>query len=155
MRKLMLAASAALATCTIVGLAYAQATTDPIAVRKSIMQSNRMNAGAVEDMLAAGATFDQAAAVAALTTISGNLQRFPMLFPDGTQTGGDPPTRALPDIWSNMETFQALAAELSSQAANAANVAASGDAAALQTAFADARAVCDTCHESFRGPAPQ
>jgi cytochrome c556 len=78
-----------------------------------------------------------------------------MLFPDGTQTGGDPPTRALPDIWTNMETFQGLAAELSSQAANAANVAASGDLEAFRAVYAEARAVCDTCHESFRGPAPQ
>jgi cytochrome c556 len=143
---------AAIGAATIlVGIASAQVA-DPIAVRKAIMQSNAASQRVITQMLMPGATYDAAAATAALTTIAGNMVRFPALFPDGSQTGGTPPTRALPAIWANMDDFAAKAAKLSSDAAIAANAAADGPQA-LAAAFAAVQPDCGACHQLYRGPA--
>lgn len=145
--------TAAAVIAALAGIAYAQVA-DPIAVRKGIMQSNAASIGVVNNMLAAGATYDATAAMAALTTIAGNMVRFPMLFPEGTAQGeAAVATRALPAIWQNMADFQAKAAELSAAAATAANAAADGPQA-LQAALAAVTPVCGACHSAYRGPAP-
>ncbi len=152
MRIKVLVSVALVAATAVAGLAYAQTVTDPIAVRKAIMRSNGASVGAINAMLMPGATYDAAAATAALTTIAGNMVRFPALFPEGSQTGGTPPTRALPAIWANMADVQARAAKLSADAATAANAAADG-VESLRAAMAAVSPNCGGCHQLYRGPA--
>jgi cytochrome c556 len=152
MRIRVVVGTAVAAATALATIAYAQTVSDPIAVRKGIMQSNGASVGIINAMLQPGATYDAAAATAALTTIAGNMVRFPALFPEGSQTGGTPPTRALPAIWANMADFSARAAKLSADAATAANAAADG-VESLRAAFANVSPNCGGCHGTYRGPA--
>ncbi|MCC6982550.1 MAG: cytochrome c [Bauldia sp.] len=152
MRIRVLVGTVVAAATALASIAYAQTVSDPIAVRKGIMQSNGASVGIINAMLQPGAAYDAAAATAALTTIAGNMVRFPMLFPEGSQTGGTPATRALPAIWANLADVQARAAKLSTDAATAANAAADG-VESLRAAFAEVSPNCGGCHQLYRGPA--
>lgn len=60
-------------------------------------------------------------------------------------------TRALPDIWNNLDDVAAKATAMSA-AADAMQVAAGTDLAALQAAMGDLGGACGACHKVYRAP---
>jgi cytochrome c556 len=105
------------------------------------------------DRFTVGEPADFEALKAAATTLEAMLLAFSHLFPPTTNlydsTTREPPTRALPAIWENFESFRRLneAAEHA-----AATMAAADDAEVLRTAGRTLRAHCDACHAQFARP---
>jgi cytochrome c556 len=137
---MVMAAAAVAAAATF---AYAQG--DVINQRQAIMKSNGAQAGVLGAMVQGNSPFDAAAAKAALETIASNMQTFPTLFPEGSNTGD---TKAGPAIWTDMAGFQAQAAKLSADATAAAASATSLDA--LKASFPTVASNCGACHSKYR-----
>jgi cytochrome c556 len=73
----------------------------------------------------------------------------PAKFPAGSGTGD---TRALPAIWQEWPRFEQANQTLLGQLGTLRTAAASGDAAAFQTAYqATGPQFCGSCHRPFRG----
>ena len=89
----------------------------------------------------------------AARTLEPMLLALPHLFPPTTNlfdpTTREPPTIALPTIWSRFAAFQTFA-ESAERAAAALAVAEDGQP--LREASARLRAACDTCHRAFTKP---
>jgi cytochrome c556 len=82
--------------------------------------------------------------------LSTNLQQ---LFPEGTARGADigVETRALPAIWEKWSEFEQVAMRFQEETAKLAEVAQSGDTAAIgQQVGVVGREGCGACHETFR-----
>ncbi|MBO0711297.1 MAG: cytochrome c [Acetobacteraceae bacterium] len=79
--------------------------------------------------------------------IDGWFQDFPLLFPSGTETGGN--TKALPSVWSNRAGFDKAAADLRQATQNLARAAGANDPAAFATAFQETGKACGACHRAF------
>ena len=68
-------------------------------------------------------------------------------FGEGTDKGE---TRARPEIWANRADFDARMDKMVKETANLAQVAKSGDAAALKKAVNDVDGACSACHDDYR-----
>ena len=68
-------------------------------------------------------------------------------FGEGTDKGE---TRAKPEIWANRADFDAKMDKMVKETANLAQVAKSGDAAALKKAVHDVDGACAACHDDYR-----
>lgn len=73
----------------------------------------------------------------------------PDLFPEGSLSAE---SRALPEIWTDAEGWQAKVAEFTAAADAVAAAAKAGDAAALDEAVGATGPTCGGCHKVFRGP---
>jgi len=71
----------------------------------------------------------------------------PSLFPAGTQL---PSSKALPEIWSDRAGFEARASAYAESAGRLAEAAQSGDREAFLARWAETRATCSACHDSYR-----
>jgi cytochrome c556 len=70
-------------------------------------------------------------------------------FVPGSEKGGNPPTRAKPEIFTDpkvREVGQAMRAEVSKLA----EVAKGGDIASIRTQFQATAKSCDNCHDNYR-----
>lgn len=117
----------------------------PIKQRQALMKKNGDSAKTAGAMLKGEKPYDAAAAAEAMKMISGTLDEFVTLFPEGSDEGSD----AKPDIWQNKADFDAYAQE-TKKAANAAAEAAAGGAESFQAAFATVGQNCKGCHEKYR-----
>ncbi|HEX5079554.1 MAG TPA: cytochrome c [Geminicoccaceae bacterium] len=82
--------------------------------------------------------------------LSANLQQ---LFPEGTAMGADAAvkTAALPVIWEKWGDFEQIAMRFQEETAKLAEVAQSGDMAAIgQQVGMVGKEACGACHENFR-----
>ena len=96
---------------------------DPIAARKALMKANNAAAKTAFGMASGRAPFDAGEAKKAMEAIASDMETFVTLFPEGSDSGD---TSASPAIWSNMDDFKALAAELGTNATAAAAAADNG-----------------------------
>ena len=91
----------------------------------------------------------------AAMSISAMLSAVPHLFPPPTNLYDPaveiPVTIALPAIWSDFETFSAMADASTTAAASLSQASAAG-AQAVQAASLNLRATCDACHSLFLRP---
>jgi cytochrome c556 len=105
------------------------------------------------DRFTVGEPADLAALKSAAETLEAMLLAFPHLFPPTTNLYDpaelEPPTRALPEIWQDFDSFRTLA-EAAETAAG--SMAAADGADALRTAGLNLRATCDACHAQFARP---
>jgi cytochrome c556 len=72
----------------------------------------------------------------------------PVLFPAGTEKGGD--TRALPEIWSDRAGFEKIAAAAGAAATKLAEAAKASDADAVAVQFKALGEQCGACHKGYR-----
>jgi cytochrome c556 len=137
----VLAACAAIAfTATVLAQA------DAIAERKGLMRANGAATRTASEMISGAQPYDAAAAAQAARTIAEDMDKFPMLFPEGSDQGD---TSASPAIWERMDEFKAAAAK-AAEDARAAETAAAGGLEAFKTAFATVGENCQSCHGEFR-----
>ena len=73
------------------------------------------------------------------------------LYGPGTEKDiGSLKTRVKPEFFQEMPNVGKLATDFNNAAANLAKVAATGDKAAVQKAFADTGSTCKACHDKYR-----
>jgi len=80
-------------------------------------------------------------------TLARWARTLPSLFPAGTDLAS---SKALPAIWSDRAGFEARAAAYAEAARLMAEAAQSGDRAAFLARWADVRATCSACHDTYR-----
>ncbi|MCC0030596.1 MAG: cytochrome c [Brucellaceae bacterium] len=146
MKRLLLAFSV---VAMAAGSAFA--ADDPIAVRKSLMQSNGAVVGVAAAMMKQELDYNPAVAKAAIAALHGVAMAYGDFFPEGSETGGN--TTASPKIWEDAAGFSAAVAKF--QADTGAAMQASGregpaDLAAFQAAVGPVLSNCQSCHQSFR-----
>ncbi len=97
-------------------------------------------------------TYDAAQVTAAANAIAGIANSgMGSLFGPGTEKAiGEQKTRVKPAFFQSMPEVKILATDFNKAANNLATVAASGDAAAVKTAFGDLGKACKACHDKFR-----
>ena len=69
-------------------------------------------------------------------------------FGEGTDKGGN--TKAKPQIWKDMDKFQAAAKEMQAQVVKLDAAAKSGNLDAIKVAFGETGKACKACHDDFR-----
>ena len=69
-------------------------------------------------------------------------------FGEGTDKGGN--TKAKPEIWKEMDKFQAAAKEMQAQMAKLDAAAKSGNLDAIKVAFGETGKACKACHDNYR-----
>jgi cytochrome c556 len=82
-------------------------------------------------------------------TLARWARTLPSLFPAGTNLAT---SKALPAVWSDRAGFEARAAAYADAARLMAEAAQSGDRAAFLARWAEARASCAACHDTYRRP---
>lgn len=134
-------------------LAASHAEKNPaVEARKSLMQLIAFNLGPIGAMAKGDMPYDAETATTAannLLTLS-RVEIGPM-FPEGTDNFSRDDTRALPEIWDDMDGFDAHKADLTA-AAEAMVTAAGTDLASLQGAMKALGGACGGCHKDFRQP---
>ncbi|MBW3098624.1 c-type cytochrome [Pseudohoeflea coraliihabitans] len=123
------------------------AADEPQKERQELMKGVGGATGTMAKMVKGEEPFDQAAVIAALETISANVEKFPELFPEGSETGME--TEAAPAIWENMEDFRAKADKLQSDA-DAILADPPADLDGLKAVFGPLTKNCGACHETYR-----
>lgn len=135
------------AACAVAGFtATVLAQADVIAERKALMRANGAAAKTASEMISGAKPYDAAAAALAARTIAEDMDKFPTLFPEGSDQGD---TSAAPAIWEKMDAFKAAAAKAANDARVAETAAAQG-LDAFKMAFADVGENCQSCHGEFR-----
>jgi cytochrome c556 len=82
-------------------------------------------------------------------TLARWARTLPSLFPAGTNL---PNSKALPAVWSDRAGFEARAAAFADAARLLAEAAQTGDRAVFLARWAEARATCAACHDTYRRP---
>jgi cytochrome c556 len=138
----------------LVGIVFASsvvfASDDPIATRKSLMDSNAAAAGVAAGMLKGDIPYDPAVAKAAIMALNATAHAYGDYFPEGSDMGN---TSASPKIWEDMAGFKQKLGDFQTAVASA--VDASGrsgpaDIDAFKTAIGPVFGTCKSCHEAYR-----
>jgi cytochrome c556 len=150
--KLKLTLALIAAACAATAFAHEEkGTNDLIKFRQSGYTFMAWNMGRIKAQLANPTPdmkqIEQAANVIAATASSG----MGALFAPGTEKGkGWEPTHAKPELFKDHAEVGKLAGNLKQAADNLQMSVASGDAAAVKTAFGDLGKACKACHDKFR-----
>lgn len=132
---------AALVASTLV---FAQSSV--IDQRKALFKEMGAASRPIGAMLKGEQPFDLKLVKAALENYSKNSKALPALFPAGSGTGD---TKALPKIWEEQAKYNALFAELDTNATKA--LASITDEASFKAQMGGILKSCGTCHETYRG----
>jgi cytochrome c556 len=134
-----------IAAAVFLAIGATAAFAGPIEDRQAAMKAI---AGASRDANnAAKATpYDGATIKAKMQVIADTADKFPALFPKGSDTGATK-TAAAPAIWTDAAGFKTAAAKLSTDAKAAG---ATADATTFAAAFKTVQADCGACHKTYR-----
>jgi cytochrome c556 len=137
----------------VLGLAAASlfataATAGPIEDRQEDMKKVGKAMGQLAAIAKKEAAFDAAVVKGAGETIAESVKEFKNDFPEDSKDG-PPETWAKPEIWSNMDDFNAKA-DKSVEAAMA--MAAVTEEANFMPAMGELGGSCKACHENYRRP---
>jgi cytochrome c556 len=129
-------------------VALAGPTEDAIEYRQAVMGVYSFNAGQMAAMAKGKIPFDDAtfqvfakdlAAAASLDMLAG--------FPDDSVSED---SDAKDEIWLNWADFESKLEDLRTQSAKLAEVAASGDEAAMKAQLDETRGTCKACHDDYK-----
>ncbi len=149
MRKLLLGIGVITLAASGVAAAEDAPFAQEIKARQGLMEINALNISILYNMSKGNLPFDQAQAKAAADAMVGvyNLD-LPMLWPEGSDTGANPNSRAKPEIWGKSADIGAKAEDWGKAAL--AMQAGAGDLTSLQAAMGPLDAACSACHKEFR-----
>ena len=133
-----------LSVLAFTGLAFA---VEPQEARQASMKKVGGAIGLLSGMAKGEAPFDAAAAQAAFATMNTAAKEYVSLFPVGSETGFE--TEASPEIWKNMDDFNAKVAKFEADTGAAAAMT-FADAAAVGAAIGPVAANCGACHQLYR-----
>ena len=125
-----------------------------IAKRRALMRAQAAHAGAIDDFVEKGIG-DPAVVAANAMGLFATAKLIPDLFPVGSGMDAYPgKTGAKPEIWADLNAFQAAAARLGEESVKLFQ-AQSGDKQAIAGQFeALAKNACGGCHTKFREKLP-
>jgi cytochrome c556 len=143
-----LAAALAFALIGTRGAAVAQDKAKIIAEREDAMKEQGRQAVIIRNYTEGKA--DQAAALAAVESLTKSVPTVPNLFPPGT----DGPTldgkwATKPEVWSQHDKFLAAVKQVSDQVAAIGTAVKAGDKAKVEADFKEL-GFCKACHDTFR-----
>jgi cytochrome c556 len=148
MKKFVLALStlAALATA-LPAAAQFQKPEDAIKYRKAAFTVMGAHFGRIGAMVNNRMPFDAKVASENADLVA-DLAKLPFAgFGPGTDKGD---TRAKPEIWTEMDKFNAGAKKMQEETAKLATAAKGGNLDAIKAAFGEAGKTCKGCHDSYR-----
>jgi len=145
----MIRTSLVLAAIAFAGLTSASAQDNAVKERQDLMENVGKAAKLGSQMVKGEKEFDAAAAAEAMQTISGSMDEFVTLFPEGTAVGEVEETEAKPEIWQNIADFESKAQDTEEAAANASEATSEG-LDAFKAAFVEMGKSCGACHEDYR-----
>lgn len=151
MKKTLARISFAVLAASLTAPAFAQLKPeDQIQYRQAGYRFMSWNMGKIKANLEGSYNKDQVAAAAnAIAGIAGSGMG--ALYGPGTdQAIGNVKTRVEPAFFKEQDKVAKLATDFNAAAANLAKVAATGDAAAVKTAFGKVGESCKACHDSYR-----
>lgn len=133
------------------GSAFADAAADrAIKARQSLMQLYSFNLGALGAMAKGNIAYDaDAASAIAANLVSLSTLSQAGLWPQGSDSGSNANTAALPEIWS-MYPDIATKAKALTDATAAMSLVAGTDLASLQGAMGQVGGACGACHKAYR-----
>jgi cytochrome c556 len=120
---------------------------DAIKLRQSAMKLIGYNFGSVGAMVNDKKPYNKDEAIRNANRIDALSTQPFEFFIAGTDTGE---TKAKPEIWKDADKFKGLAEKMQGEAAKLAQVAKSGDMAALKTQFGATAQACKACHDDYR-----
>ncbi len=123
---------------------------DQIETRQAGYKFMAWNMGKIKANLEGEYNKDQVIAAANLVAATANSGMGALFGPGTDKAIGDVETRVKPELFTESENVAKLAGEYISAANNLAKVAASGDAAAVKTAFGKMGEACKACHDKYR-----
>ncbi len=144
------------ATLGIVALTLATAASaqmkpeDQIKARQAGYKFMAWNMGKIKANLEGEYNKDQVIAAANVVAATANSGMGALFGPGTDKAIGDVKTRVKPELFTEGENVGKLAREYISAANNLAKVAATGDAAAVKTAFGKMGEACKACHDKYR-----
>ena len=120
---------------------------DAIKLRQSAMKLIGYNFGNIGAMVNDKKPYNKDEAARNAANIEGVVHQPWEFFIAGTDKGD---TKAKAEIWKDADKFKAAAEKLQAEAPKLAQVAKTGDQAALKTQFTATAQACRNCHETFR-----
>jgi cytochrome c556 len=121
-----------------------------VKARQGVMNYYQINLMTLGAMAKGDTPYDAAAAkVAADNIVAASNLDISMLWPQGSDNGAHPATRALPAVWAEGSDIGAKS-DAMKKAAVALAAAAGTDVEALKTGIDGLGAACTACHKSFR-----
>ena len=153
MKRFLLCVLAGAGLLTAAACETKQMAMDPAAIvakRQALMKDNGAAWAAINDYLekGQGSSADVIARAEAVADAAGGI---PDLFPEGTSVDDMPGVSyAKADIWANWSQFQSAANTLAAEASKLAEVAKTGDKAAIKAQFDAFGGACGGCHKPFR-----
>ena len=141
------------AAALTLGLAPAVANEQAIEARQGQFKLFGVHLGQLVPMARGEVEYDAEAASTAASNLAAvaSQSQEGYLWVEGTDTMSVDGTRALPDIWDNMDDFAQKYADLQT-ATVALREAAGTDLAALQGALGAVGGACSACHDVYREP---
>jgi len=155
MKRIVVRAAFAVLAVALAGGAAAQQLKpeDQIKFRKAGYSFMAWNMGKIKAQVVEGSVpYNKDQVAAAANAIAGVANSgLGALFGPGTeQAVADQKTRVKPEFFRNPDEVRKLAVDFNGNANELAKVAASGDQAAIKTAFGKLGESCKACHDKFR-----
>jgi len=120
---------------------------DAIKLRQSAMKLISYNFGSIGAMVNDKKPYNKDEAIRNAAHIEGLAGQPWEFFVAGSDKGE---TKAKGDIWKDADKFKAAGEKLQAEAVKLAQVAKSGDMAALKTQFGATAQACKACHDNYR-----
>lgn len=151
MKKSTLRATLGIVALTLATAASAQMKPeDQIKTRQAGYKFMAWNMGKIKANLEGEYNKDQVIAAANVVAATANSGMGALFGPGTDKAIGDLKTRVKPELFAEGENVGKLARDYISAANNLAKVAATGDAAAVKTAFGKTGESCKACHDKYR-----
>nr|AUN37329.1 putative c' cytochrome [uncultured bacterium] len=121
---------------------------DAIKYRKSAMALIGYNFGSIGAMVNDKKPYNKDEAIRNANRVEALSDHPWEFFGPGTDKGAE--TKAKADVWKDHAKFDAAGKKMQTEAAKLAQVAKTGDVAALKTQFGATAQSCKACHDDFR-----
>ena len=116
-------------------------------LRQAVMRLMSYNLGSLGAMVNNKKPYNKDEAIRSATRIESLVPQHFEFFIAGSDKGE---TKAKAEIWKESDKFNAAAEKLQAESVKLAEVARTGDLAALKTQFGATAQACKTCHENYR-----
>ena len=120
---------------------------DAVKYRRGVMQVIKNNFGPIAAVAKGDAPFNDSVATRAATLVVVAKLALEGFVP-GSDKAGD--TKAKPVVWTKWDDFKGAATTLDGELAKLADIAKTGDAAALKAQVGAVGKACKGCHETFK-----
>ncbi|BCU08163.1 c-type cytochrome [Allochromatium tepidum] len=152
MKHLLASTAAGLMALGLAGAAFAADLTpeEQIETRQAGYEFMGWNMGKIKANLEGEYNAAQVEAAANVIAAIANSGMGALYGPGTDKDVGDVKTRVKPEFFQNMEDVGKIARDFVGAANTLAEVAATGEAEAVKTAFADVGTACKACHDKYR-----